>query len=205
MLRFFLLLKLYWFFISFSIENVNQKGFLSKLLTLLTSKGYPKNDLKMEVYKIKMEVFMKSKQVFYLRMFLINVSIGLTFFSVNAIQAHTFDPMIDFRAPYSLTELMHEGLISIESILHDCSGDDMAPSLSRCSSELARLNSSYDEMINRSKIDTVYRDDREFLQRLIDRIDSMIHNLEGSPDLSQEDQALLSENSEQIRSLKERV
>jgi hypothetical protein len=147
---------------------------------------------------------MKSKQVFYLRTFLINISIGLTFFSVNAIQAHTFDPMVDFRTPHSLTELMHEGLISIESIL-DGSGEDMTSSLSRSLFELSRLNSSYDEMINRSKIDTVYRDDREFLQRLIDRIDSMIHSLEGSPDLSQEDQALLSENSEQVRSLKERV
>lgn len=148
---------------------------------------------------------MKSKQVFYLRLILISLSISSTFFSFNAVQAHILDPMIDFRTPYSLTELLHEGLISIESILHDCGDGDMTSALSKSSSELSRLNSSYDEMINRSKIDTVYRDDREFLQRLIDRIDSMIHSLEGTPNLSDEDAALLNENSDLVRSLKERV
>jgi hypothetical protein len=39
--------------LGFLAKNVNQKGFFFKLLTLLALKGYPKNDLKMEVYKNK--------------------------------------------------------------------------------------------------------------------------------------------------------
>ena len=162
---------------------------------------------------------MKRKQVTHLRMLVQCLLIG----SSLALQAgqsldqrsvdqrsvgqRSFDPMIDFRSPHSLTEVLQEGFIAVEAGLKACENnpDEMEEYLSRASSELQRLHGSYDDMINRSKVHTVYRDDREFLQRMIDRIDSMIEVLEGSSDKSERSGMLLSESRDLVRQFQDKI
>ncbi len=155
---------------------------------------------------------MKSKQVFCFRMFAFGLLIGSSFGvqaqqAVRSLDQRSLDPMIDFRSPYSLTEVLQEGLIAIEADLQGCADNpgEMGEYLSHASSELYRLHGAYDEMINRSKMHTVYRDDREFLQKMIDRIDSMISALEGSSDISEQDSLLLGENRDLARQLQSKI
>jgi hypothetical protein len=116
------------------------------------------------------------------------------------------DPILDFRAPYSLTELLHDGLISvqtnIERMLPD---DDKKLILVEAQETLRQLLNSYETMIDRSNIDMVHRDDREFLQSLIDRIDSMISSLERSVDVSDTNLSLFEDNVALLHQLKNMV
>ena len=55
-------------------------------------------------------------------MLLVNVmQTGMVFSHIQNSHCRTLDPMVDFRAPQSLTELLQEGLITVEGILHGAS------------------------------------------------------------------------------------
>jgi len=118
-------------------------------------------------------------------------------------QSFTFDPMVDFRSPQSLIEILHEGLVTIEGRLNSCcdSNDDIGSMLVAVGSELVKLNESYDSMVNRSKMHTVYSEDIEFLQKMIDKIDTMIHSLEKSVNLSDDNAVVLQQNIELLDQL----
>ena len=150
---------------------------------------------------------MNNKQMLQGVFFLQALLIGSIFSCVSISAMPTFDPMIDFRAPHSLTEVLQEGLISIEGLLQEGvdKGDEIGSTLSSVSSELFKLNNAYDGMIDRSKIHTVYRDDRAFLQKMIDRIDNMIRELEQSPRLSDQDEQLLNQNIELVQQLQAKI
>lgn len=109
-----------------------------------------------------------------------------------------FDPVSDFRSPHSLTELLHEGLIQVESLLID-------QEYNQVQMLLRSLSDSYDSMIGKSNIHVVYRDDRDFLQNLIDRIDLMIHELESSSRLLAIDQEVLYRNSDLLYVLRNKI
>ena len=137
------------------------------------------------------------------------VIFAVCFFQVEiavGIDQRSIDPILDFRAPYSLTELLHDGLIKvqtkIERVAYD---DDKNLILVEVQETLKNVIDSYEQMVDRSNIDMVHRDDREFLQSLIDRIDSMIESLERSVDLSDNNLSLFQDNVALMNQLKNMV
>lgn len=128
--------------------------------------------------------------------------------SKNQRAASQLDLMSQLRPPYSLTEILHEGLINLETLLRSgfFQSENTTQQIFEQSEELLQaLHASYDGMIDTSKIHAVYRDDRDFLQNLIDRIDSMIADLERSKDLSDQSLDLLRKNVNLLHDLKVKV
>ena len=149
---------------------------------------------------------MNKQGILYLILFANIVQTG-TSFSMHGNHYRTLDPMIDFAVPQSLTEHLHEGLIAVETLLASSFDqiDEAGSLLTEISSQLTALNNSYDTMIGKSNINKVYSDDREFLQKMIDRIDSMIHELEKSVKLSEQDESVLQENIELVGQLRSKM
>lgn len=118
------------------------------------------------------------------------------------------DPITDFRAPFSLTELLHEGLIEVQScvnqmmLVQDANTQEL---LMRSEMTIAAMIDSYDSMIDSSKLHAIYRDDRDYLQSLIDRIDDMIAKLERGVSLSDTDAQLLQQNIDQLQILRNKL
>jgi len=114
-------------------------------------------------------------------------------FFVNKNQSLIAQSMVnslDFRVPYSLTERLHEGFLSIEGSLQDFEGSSRSESLQQAIDIAQSLHGVYDSTIDKSKLNMVYRDDRDFLQNIIDRIDQLIHTLE-TKSLTVKDQELI--------------
>lgn len=92
------------------------------------------------------------------------------------------DPIVDLRAPRSLFEVLHTGIngiyVSLQSGLD--SQADVLDLLQTTENELNNLSGMYDSMINTTRTHQVYHDDKEFLQKMIDRITSMIDELENN-------------------------
>ncbi|MCX5923896.1 MAG: hypothetical protein NTZ68_00515 [Candidatus Dependentiae bacterium] len=150
---------------------------------------------------------MNKQEVLYLIIFASVMYAGRVFSHMQGNHYRSLDPTVDFRAPQSLTERMHEGLITVEAILQGASGtnEGLGAILSDLSSELVRLSDAYDSMIGKSNRDRVYGGDREYLQKMIDRIDMMIHELERSVNLSDEDESVLRENIELVGQLRSKM
>jgi len=154
-----------------------------------------------------MEVFMNKQSMFYLILLFNIMQTGRVFSHMHSTHYRTIDPMVDFRAPQSLTERMQEGLIAVEGMLQGSSGnaEGLGAVLSDVLSELTVLSDVYGSMIGKSNINRVYNEDREYLQKMIDRIDSMIHELERSVNLSDEDESVLQENIELVGQLRSKM
>ena len=150
---------------------------------------------------------MNRQGMFYLVMFFNIMQTGRVFSHMHGDHYRTIDPMVDFRAPQSLTERMQEGLIAVDGMLQGSSNgaEGLGSVLSDVLSELTALSSMYDSMIGKSNINRVHNEDREYLQKMIDRIDSMIHELERSVDLSDEDVSALQENIEMVGQLRSKM
>ena len=120
---------------------------------------------------------MRNRRFFYLTFGFIGLWMG----PMQALGGKvTLDPMVDFRAPKSLTELLQEGLLSLEAELRDCVIHIKSSDISKIEVQLKQLNDTYDTMVGRSRMNTLYSSDGEFLQKLIDRINTMIQQLEKS-------------------------
>ena len=118
------------------------------------------------------------------------------------------DPISDFRAPFSLTELLHEGLIEVQSCVNQMmlvSDADSQELLTRSKMTISAMIDSYDVMIDSSKLHAIYRDERDYLQALIDQIDAMIAKLERGVHLSDQDSQLLSENISLLQTLRDKL
>lgn len=80
----------------------------------------------------------------------------------------------DFRSPVSLTETLQEGLNEILYSL-DQTSDDF---LLHVEQRLTDLNSAFDELSCTTRYNQVLRIDKETLQKMIDKIDRLIEELE---------------------------
>lgn len=120
----------------------------------------------------------------------------------------TIDPMSDFRMPQSLTELLHEGLVNLDGVMTDMddqNSESIGLAMDRVSVILSSMHRVYDEMIDTSRMHEIYRDDRQFLQNLIDRIDQMIESLERRSQLSVDDTDALRRNIVTLRDLRSKM
>lgn len=88
-----------------------------------------------------------------------------------------------FRTPLSLGELLHEGLLVVQEDIENLSqlhGQEAEKILQDSFKKIESLQDLYDLMNSKSGLNEIHADERDFLQKLIDRIDQMIQNLEGN-------------------------
>lgn len=113
---------------------------------------------------------------------MVTVSSGMSTQAQQKRSVASVDPIVDLRVPRSLFEELHEGMNDVYLSLESASGmnvEDMANILADAQSGLDQLSSRYDSLINTTRNNQVYNDDKEFLQRMIDRIDQLLEELEG--------------------------
>ena len=147
---------------------------------------------------------MKNRLVYYLLLFsYIFKNEKLT--AIHRKSTSEIDPVSDFRPPFSLNELLHEGLSEVQSCFNQMflvQDANVSELLTRSQITIAAMINSYDAMIGSSKLHSVYRDDRDYLQTLIDRIDNLIADLERGNKISDQDTELLRENITSLHVLK---
>ena len=149
---------------------------------------------------------MKNRLVYYL--LLISYCFKNEKIAANNRKATEIDPVSDFRPPFSLNELLHEGLSEVQSCLNQIffvQNANVQELLTRSHITITAMINSYDAMISSSKLHIVYRDDRDYLQTLINRIDTLIAELEGGNKISDQDFDLLHKNIESLHALKHKV
>ena len=126
----------------------------------------------------------------------------------NYVLADSTFLMNQFRTPYSLSEILHEGLIfvqdSLERIALSCK-ENSTQLLQMMSDKLQELEGLYSQMYAKSGFNEIRRDVRDSLQSLIDRIDLMIQQLENDDSYSPDDQELLKKNLSLLQNLKEQL
>jgi len=110
---------------------------------------------------------------------LLSISI---FYCIHSFSlSHTI--VMQFRAPLSLSELLHEGLLVVQSDLERVNvekEEETQDFLNASLQKIENLQNLYDAMNTKSGLNGIHADERDFLQGLIDRIDQMIHQLEGN-------------------------
>ncbi len=150
---------------------------------------------------------MKSRLVYYLLLISYFLK-GEKLAAKNRKIVAEIDPIVDFRTPFSLSELLHEGFIEVQNALQQImhvAGADKQELLTRTEMTISAMIHSYDSMIDTSKLHAMYRDDRDYLQSLIDRIDDMIAKLDRGVDLSDVDAQLLQQNITQLQILRDKL
>ena len=143
---------------------------------------------------IKMGVLMKNKVMYYVVLFLYVFKVEKIFPDHRKIK-NKIDPTSDFRPPVSLVELLHERLSNILELCEELAvpvrSHSVSVKLSDIQDQIQMMSDTYSQMAHSSKLHAIYRDDKEFLQRLIDRIDSMIEELQRSPHINTEEKNIL--------------
>lgn len=111
---------------------------------------------------------------------------------------------LQFRAPYSLGELLHDGLVAVEEKVQEVleNNDLVISSLESSATILDDLHNQYQGMVDKSNMHTMQRDDRDFLQSMIDRIDHMIQTLEGSRSYTEAELSVIQKNFGSLSELK---
>jgi hypothetical protein len=129
-------------------------------------------------------------------------------FVMDELVASSASAINQFRAPYSLTELLHDGLVGIQDSLEQIGTSTKEHSrqlLQMINEKLESLEALYVQMYAKSNLNEIRRDERHFLQGLIDRIDQMIQNLEEDDSYSSIDQQVLKKNIDLLQNLKEQI
>lgn len=128
----------------------------------------------------EMEIFMKK------RIFLMVLLVKIVCFD-GLIQANMYgthrklDPVSDFRYPPSLVEILHTKINNIHCTLDgEIRQIHRSLNLSSLEQEFLDLSTLYDETVNTSQHHTMRSDDKEFLEKMIERIDQLIAQLEGT-------------------------
>lgn len=150
---------------------------------------------------------MKSRVIYYLLLISYFLK-GEKLIARNRKNIQEIDPIVDFRPPFSLTELLHEGLIEVQRYVNQIisvQDADALELLTRSEMTINAMIHSYDSMIDSSKIHSIYRDDRDYLQSLIDRIDEMIEKLQKGVVLSDSHTQLLDQNISSLQTLKTKL
>lgn len=125
----------------------------------------------------------------------------------NFTLADTVFAMNQFRAPYSLSEMLHDGLVFVQNSVDQVvtSGKEhSAQLLQMIADKLQDLENLYGQMYAKSSLHEIRRDERDFLQGLIDRIDQMIQKLEND-EVNPQDQELIKKNLDLLQNLKEQL
>ena len=114
---------------------------------------------------------------------------------------------LQFRTPYSLGELLHDGLVAVEEKVQEGiqSSDSLVSSLEVSAMILDDLHNQYQGIVDKSNMHTMQRDDRDFLQRMIDRIDQMIQTLEGSRSYAEVERSVIQKNFDLLSELKSQL
>lgn len=136
------------------------------------------------------------KKQYWLSIYLIlSISVKNKSNAQFVVTAGNVDPIVDLRAPRSLFEALHAGIndiyVSLQSGLED--NAELLSIAQGVENDLNGLSDMYDSMINTTRAHQVYHDDKEFLQKMIDRITSMIDSLEnnGNEEIEEEVQSAL--------------
>lgn len=120
---------------------------------------------------------MKKQELFQLALMVCSFSE----FILNAQQKRhvkNIDPIMDFRVPKSLMESLQEGVNGVYGSLQ--SDSFSIDTLQGVESQLNELVHLYDNNINTTRNNYVNDDDKAFLQKMIDRIDVLIAEIEGT-------------------------
>jgi len=114
---------------------------------------------------------------------------------------------LQFRTPYSLGELLHDGLVAVEEKIQEAarSDQDLVSALDASAVILEDLQNQYGLMVDKSNMHTMQHDDREFLQSMIDRIDQMIQSLESSRSYLADQHSAIEKNLELLSDLKAKL
>ena len=118
------------------------------------------------------------------------------------------NPIVDLRSPRSLFEDLHNGIndiyVSLQSALD--SKFDLSSVAQSALDDLDRLSGMYDSMVDTTRNHHVRSDNKEFLQKMIDRITDMIDALEGdSQEVDDEAQELLDTVKRSCGTFKEKI
>jgi hypothetical protein len=127
--------------------------------------------------------------------------------ALNNFAKPTFE-INQFRAPYSLSEMLHDGLVFVQNSLGSIvsSGKENSSYIFQLiADKLQDLENLYGQMYAKSMHNEIRRDQREFLQKLIDRIDQMIQQLENDEPNSSYDQELIKKNLDLLHNLKDQI
>ena len=94
------------------------------------------------------------------------------------------NPIIDLRSPRSLYEELHDGIDNIYVSLESCLNlsNNLLSVLENAKNDLSALSKTYDNTINTTRNHQVYREDKESLQKMIDRLTALIDELENKSD-----------------------
>jgi hypothetical protein len=87
------------------------------------------------------------------------------------------DPMIDFRYPVSLFEMLHEGIVQITYMIKRTEYNEQ--SLNHLIDALINLHYRYDSSLELQLKRDIKSVDKEFLEQMLQRIDDLIAQLEG--------------------------
>lgn len=111
----------------------------------------------------------------------------------------TVNPIADLRSPRSLCELLHSEINTIYGNLQSSSTSpcELLDALRSANDSFGRLSDAYDTMVNTTRNHQVHQGDKEFLQKMIDRINMLLVDLE--PTLTEPDSA---EIEDALRSVK---
>ncbi len=113
---------------------------------------------------------------------------------------------LEFRAPYSLTEIMHDGFVEIrnmlDSVANCVSCQDVEKSLQDSAQVLRSMIGQYATLANSSNMHAIHRSEKDFLQGMIDRIDQMIEALEAKRSLTPAQRQLVDDNVELLKELR---
>lgn len=139
------------------------------------------------------------KNRIYCRLFmpLFLVSLSTVSYSVHPLE---------FRAPYSLGELMHDGFVRIQntldSVANCMNGADVEVSLQASAQELRSMMDQYDTLVDSCKMHAMHRSDKDYLEEYIARIDKMIEALEAKRSLTLAQRQLVDDNVQLLTQLR---
>ncbi len=103
----------------------------------------------------------------------IRIAVVLGLILVMHFEYYSYNPMIDFQVPYSVSEQIHEALFSLERMLHDTTIKNTDRVL-LVNHRLQDLEQMSQKISDTHTFHAIYRDDRQTLQTLIDRIDALL-------------------------------
>ena len=87
------------------------------------------------------------------------------------------DPMVHFRYPVSLFEMLHEGIVQITYMIKRTQYNEQ--SLNHLIDALINLHYRYDSSLELQLKRDIKSVDKEFLEQMLQRIDDLIAQLEG--------------------------